>query len=83
MTISELTLKTRDEEFVRRFEVFTGTGRRRDGSDGEKARIATESYSADLALANMQSCRRNPPCKRHSAKLEPTAPFEIEKRQDC
>jgi transposase len=30
MTISELTLKSNELEPVRRFEVFTGSGRRRD-----------------------------------------------------
>lgn len=50
MTISELTLKTRDEEPVRRFEVFTGTGRRRDWSDEEKAQIVSESYSTDVTV---------------------------------
>lgn len=50
MTISELTLKTRDEEPVRRFEVFTGTGRRRDWSDEEKAQIVAESYSTDVTV---------------------------------
>ncbi len=44
MTISELTLKSSDAEPVRRFEVFTGTGRRRDWSDDDKARIVAESY---------------------------------------
>ena len=50
MTISELTLKTRDEESARRFEVFTGTGRRRDWSDEEKAQIVSESYSTDVTV---------------------------------
>lgn len=45
MTISELTLKSSGgEEPVRRFEVFTGTGRRRDWSAEDKARIVAESY---------------------------------------
>ena len=50
MTISELTLKTRDEEPVRRFEVFTGAGRRRAWSEEEKARIVAESYSDDMTV---------------------------------
>ena len=45
MTISELTLKSRREP-VRRFEVFTGTGRRREWPPEEKARIVAESYEA-------------------------------------
>jgi transposase len=46
MTISELTLKSRDVEPVRRFEVFTGAGRRRQWPAEEKARIVAESYEA-------------------------------------
>lgn len=44
MTISELTLKSSAEidEPVRRFEVFTGAGRRRDRSAEDKARIVAE-----------------------------------------
>jgi transposase len=53
MTISELTLKTRGEEPVRRFEVFTGTGRRRDWSDEEKAQIVAESYSTDVTVCEV------------------------------
>ncbi|WP_319022896.1 IS66-like element accessory protein TnpA [Mesorhizobium sp. B4-1-4] len=44
MTISELTLKSRDEEPVRRLEIFTGAGRRREWLPDEKARIVAESY---------------------------------------
>jgi transposase len=44
MTISELTLKSSDEEPVRRFEIFTGSGRRREWSPEEKAQIVAESY---------------------------------------
>lgn len=44
MSISELTLKTKDDEPVRRFEVFTGSGRRREWSDEQKAQIIAESY---------------------------------------
>ena len=46
MTISEFTLKPSDLEPVRRFEVFTGSGRRREWSPEEKARIVAESYEA-------------------------------------
>ncbi|WP_352714175.1 IS66-like element accessory protein TnpA [Mesorhizobium opportunistum] len=46
MTISELTLKSRDEEPARRLEIFTGSGRRRDWLPEEKARIVAESYDA-------------------------------------
>lgn len=44
MTISELTLKSRDEEPVRRLEIFTGSGRWREWLPDEKARIVAESY---------------------------------------
>jgi transposase len=44
MTISEPTLKSNELETVRRFEVFTGAGRRRDWSAAEKAQIVAESY---------------------------------------
>lgn len=47
MPISELTLKSRDEEPVRRLEIFTGAGRRREWPPEEKARIVAESYEAD------------------------------------
>lgn len=47
MTISEFTLKSSDLEPVRRFEVFTGSGRRREWSLEEKARIVAESYTTD------------------------------------
>ncbi|RJT26021.1 transposase [Mesorhizobium waimense] len=46
MTISELTLKSSDLEPARRFEVFTGSGRRREWLPDEKARIVAESYEA-------------------------------------
>ncbi len=46
MTISEFTLKSRDEEPVRRLEIFTGSGRRREWLPDEKARIVAESYEA-------------------------------------
>jgi transposase len=51
MTISELTLRTIDEEPVRRFEVFTGSGRRRDWSEEEKARIVAESYEPGASVS--------------------------------
>jgi len=44
MSISELTLTSSDEEPVRRFEVFTGNGRRREWSAERKAAIVAESY---------------------------------------
>ena len=47
MTISELTPRSRDAEPVRRFEIFTGAGRRREWPPEEKARIVAESYSTD------------------------------------
>jgi transposase len=65
MTISEHTLKTSADEPVRRFEVFTGAGRRRDWSDDDKARIVAESYEpgATSYVARPSRCRRyQPPC---------------------
>ncbi|MBZ9740682.1 transposase [Mesorhizobium sp. CO1-1-4] len=46
MTTSELTLKSSDPESARRFEVFTGSGRRREWLPEEKARIVAERYDA-------------------------------------
>ena len=53
MTISELTLKSSDDEPVRRFEVFTGAGRRRDWSDDDKARIVGESYEPGATVSEV------------------------------
>ncbi len=53
MTISELTLKSTEVEPVRRFEVFTGTGRRRDWSPAEKAQIIAESYEAGSSVSEV------------------------------
>lgn len=44
MSISQLTLTSSDEGPARRFEVFTGSGRRREWSDERKAQIVAESY---------------------------------------
>jgi transposase len=51
MTISELTLKSRDEESVRRLEIFTGSGRRREWLPDEKARIVAESYEVGASVS--------------------------------
>ena len=53
MTISEHTLKTSADEPVRRFEVFTGSGRRRDWSDDDKARIVAESYEPGATVSEV------------------------------
>ena len=53
MTISELTLKTNDDEPVRRFEVFTGSGRRREWSEEDKARIVAESYEPGASVSGV------------------------------
>ncbi|WP_148210643.1 transposase [Beijerinckia indica] len=50
MTITELTPGTKDDKRPRRFEVFTGSGRRRDWSQGEKALIAAENRSSDPSI---------------------------------
>ena len=51
MTISELTLKSGDDEPVRRLEIFTGSGRRREWLPEEKARIVAESYEAGASVS--------------------------------
>lgn len=53
MSISQLTLKSSDEEPVRRFEVFTGSGRRREWSDEQKAQIAAESYEPGVKVCSV------------------------------
>ena len=53
MTISELTLKSNELEPVRRFEVFTGSGRRRDWAPAEKAQIIAESYEAGASVSGV------------------------------
>ncbi len=53
MTISEHTLKTSANEPVRRFEVFTGAGRRRDWSDDDKARIVAESCEPGATVSEV------------------------------
>ncbi len=50
MSISELTLTSSDKEPVRRFEVFTGSGRRREWNDKRKAEIVAESYEAGVTV---------------------------------
>ncbi|WP_312895910.1 IS66-like element accessory protein TnpA [Rhizobium laguerreae] len=52
MSISELTLKSKDEP-VRRFEVFTGNGRRREWSDDQKARIIAESCEPGVTACSV------------------------------
>ena len=52
MTISELTLKSSvEDEPVRRFEIFTGSGRRRDWSAEDKARIVSESFEPGATVS--------------------------------
>ncbi|MDI4658250.1 MULTISPECIES: IS66-like element accessory protein TnpA [Xanthobacter] len=51
MTISELTLKSSAEEPVRRFEVFTGVGRRREWAPEDKARIVAESLEPGATVS--------------------------------
>lgn len=52
MSISELTLNSKDEP-VRRFEVFTGNGRRREWSDDQKAQIIAESYEPSVTVCSV------------------------------
>lgn len=51
MPISELTLKSKEDEPVRRFEAFTGSGRRREWSGEQKAQIAAESYEPGVTVS--------------------------------
>jgi transposase len=51
MTVSELTLKSSAEEPVRRFEVFTGAGRRREWAPEEKTRIVAESFERGATVS--------------------------------
>lgn len=51
MTITGFTHGTSGDVTVQRFEVFTGTGRRRDWSDEEKDRIVAESYSGEMSVS--------------------------------
>ena len=53
MSISQLTLKSSDEEPLRRFEVFTGSGRRREWSDEQKAQIVVESYEPGVKVCTV------------------------------
>ena len=61
LSISELTLKPSDDEPVRRFEVFTGSGRRREWSDEQKAQIVTESYEPGVKVCAVARRHGLPP----------------------
>ncbi|MBW9080715.1 transposase [Rhizobium pusense] len=56
MSISQLTLTSSDEEPARRFEVFTGSGRRREWSDERNAAIVAESYEPGVTVCAV-ACR--------------------------
>jgi len=53
MTISEPTLRSSNAEPTRRFEIFTGSGRRRDWSAKDKARIVGESCAPDTTVSEV------------------------------
>ncbi len=53
MSILQLTLKSSDQEPVRRFEVFTGSGHRREWSDEQKAQIVAESYKPGINVCTV------------------------------
>lgn len=53
MSISQLTLTSDDEEPARRFEVFTGSGRRREWSGERKAQIVGESYEPGVTVCTV------------------------------
>ena len=52
MSISELTLKSRDDP-IRRIELITGNGRRRDWSDDQKAQIIAESCEPGVTVCSV------------------------------
>jgi transposase len=53
MTISELKLKSSAAEPVRRLEIFTGSGRRREWSPEDKARIVAESCAPNTTVSEV------------------------------
>jgi len=53
MTISEFTVKSDAAEPVRRFEVFTGAGRRPRMAAGREARIVAESYEVGATVSGV------------------------------
>jgi hypothetical protein len=74
MTISEPTPKSSGEldEPVRRFEVYTGAGRRRDWSAEDKARIVSESFEPGArvsAVARRHALRRRTATPTYSSHL--------------
>ncbi|MEY9167797.1 transposase [Sinorhizobium fredii] len=50
MTITEFMHGTKADEAVQRFEIFTGSGRRRNWSNKEKERIVAESNSGEMSV---------------------------------
>lgn len=50
MSISQRTLTSSVEEAVRRIEIFTGNGRRREWSGERKAEIVVESYERGVTV---------------------------------
>jgi len=53
MSISQLTPTSNDDEPARWFEVFTGSGRRREWSDERKAQIVAESYEPGVTVCTV------------------------------
>jgi len=53
MTISELTIEWSADEQLRRFEVFTGAGRCREGVPEDKARFAAESLEPGATVSDV------------------------------
>ncbi|MBY3256458.1 transposase [Rhizobium laguerreae] len=51
MTITGFAHGTSEDVPLQRFEVFTGTGRRRDWSDEEKDCVVAESYSGEMSVS--------------------------------
>lgn len=53
MTMSEPRLKSSDAEPVRRLEIFTGSGRRREWSAEYKTRIVSESFEPGVTVSEI------------------------------
>lgn len=60
MSISELTPKSKDQP-IRRFEVFTGNGRRRKWSDDQKAQIIADSCEPGVTVCSVARRHRLTP----------------------
>ena len=78
MTVSELTLKSSAEEPVRRFEVFTGAGRRREWAPEDKARIVAESFEPGATVSDVARRHALSPQQLFTWRREARKPREVE-----